>query len=84
MSENLTGGVLVLRNKIFSHISWQGLPPNNVVAALAERQEMTKQIQDVEEKVRNGTIEASLMVEDGQAQAGTLAEFNESQAWWGR
>ena len=55
-----------------------------MAAALAERQEMTKKIQDVEEKVRNGTVEASLMVEDGQAQAGTLAEFYEAQARWGR
>lgn len=45
---------------------------------------MTKQIQDVEEQVRNRTVEASLMVEGGQAQAGTLAEFYEAQARWGR
>ncbi|KAF5957779.1 hypothetical protein HYC85_005004 [Camellia sinensis] len=45
---------------------------------------MTKQIQDVEEKVRNVTVEAASVVEDGQAQAGTLAEFYEAQALWGR
>ncbi|XP_057485564.1 CRM-domain containing factor CFM3, chloroplastic/mitochondrial [Actinidia eriantha] len=83
--KNLTGGILLLRNKFFIVIyRGKDFLPTNVAAALAERQEMTKQIQDVEEKVRNGTVEASLMVEDGQAQAGTLAEFYEAQARWGR
>lgn len=55
-----------------------------MASALVERQEMTKQIQDIEEKVRNRSTEAFLMVEGGQAQAGTLAEFYEAQARWGR
>lgn len=63
--------------------------PTNVAVALSERQELTKQIQDVEEKVRCRTVEASAPPsitedEEGQALAGTLAEFYEAQARWGR
>ncbi|XP_028053275.1 CRM-domain containing factor CFM3, chloroplastic/mitochondrial [Camellia sinensis] len=83
--KNLTGGVLLLRNKYFIVIyRGKDFVPTNVAAVLEERQEMTKQIQDVEEKVRNVTVEAASVVEDGQAQAGTLAEFYEAQALWGR
>ncbi|KAF7134944.1 hypothetical protein RHSIM_Rhsim08G0134100 [Rhododendron simsii] len=83
--KNLTGGVLLLRNKYFIVIyRGKDFLPTSVASALVERQEMTKQIQDVEEQVRNRTVEASLMVEGGQAQAGTLAEFYEAQARWGR
>ncbi|XP_058227667.1 CRM-domain containing factor CFM3, chloroplastic/mitochondrial [Rhododendron vialii] len=83
--KNLTGGVLLLRNKYFIVIyRGKDFLPTSVASALVERQEMTKQIQDVEEQVRNGTVEASLMVEGGPAQAGTLAEFYEAQARWGR
>lgn len=84
--KNLTGGVLLLRNKYFIVI-YRGkdfLPPS-VAAALAERQELTKQIQDVEEKVRIRAVEPAQSGEDkGQAPAGTLAEFYEAQARWGR
>ncbi|CAL5374288.1 unnamed protein product [Camellia sinensis] len=77
--------VLLLRNKYFIVIyRGKDFVPTNVAAVLEERQEMTKQIQDVEEKVRNVTVEAASVVEDGQAQAGTLAEFYEAQALWGR
>lgn len=57
------------------------LPPT-VASALAERQEMTKQIQDVEEKVRGGPA-AVPVAEEKEAVAGTLAEFYEAQARWG-
>ncbi|KAI8019042.1 hypothetical protein LOK49_LG04G01723 [Camellia lanceoleosa] len=83
--KNLTGGVLLLRNKYFIVIyRGKDFVPTNVAAVLEERQEMTKQIQDVEEKVRNVTVEAASVVDDRQAQAGTLAEFYEAQALWGR
>lgn len=47
---------------------------------------MTKHIQVVEEKVRTGGAEAIPSGEDGVGQplAGTLAEFYEAQARWGR
>ncbi|KAH6820974.1 CRS1 / YhbY domain-containing protein [Perilla frutescens var. hirtella] len=86
MSEELkalTGGVLLLRNKYFI-VMYRGkdfLPPT-VASALAERQEMTKQIQDVEEKVRGGPVALPVSEEKG-ALAGTLAEFYEAQARWG-
>lgn len=86
MSEELkalTGGVLLLRNKYFI-VMYRGkdfLPPT-VASVLAERQEMTKQIQDVEEKVRGGPIALPVSEEKG-ALAGTLAEFYEAQARWG-
>ncbi|XP_052179574.1 CRM-domain containing factor CFM3, chloroplastic/mitochondrial [Diospyros lotus] len=82
--KKLTGGVLLLRNKYFIVIyRGKDFLPTSVASALAERQEMTKQIQDVEEKVRNGMIESDFVVEDGQVQAGTLAEFYDAQAQWG-
>ncbi|TYK28430.1 CRM-domain containing factor CFM3 [Cucumis melo var. makuwa] len=82
---NLTGGVLLLRNKYFIVI-YRGkdfLPPS-VAVALAERQELTKKIQDVEEKARSKAVEATSSSIDGQAPAGTLAEFYEAQSRWGR
>ncbi|KAI3455423.1 hypothetical protein Pfo_012086 [Paulownia fortunei] len=81
--KNLTGGVLLLRNKYYI-VMYRGkdfLPPS-VATALAEREEMTKQIQDVEEKVRGGPA-AAPVAEEKEAQAGTLAEFYEAQARWG-
>ncbi|XP_009767017.1 CRM-domain containing factor CFM3, chloroplastic/mitochondrial [Nicotiana sylvestris] len=83
--KKLTGGVLLLRNKYYI-IFYRGkdfLPPT-VAAALAERQEITKQIQDVEEKTRSGPAEPAPLATDAQAVAGTLAEFYEAQARWGR
>ncbi|PHT47171.1 hypothetical protein CQW23_11379 [Capsicum baccatum] len=81
----LTGGVLLLRNKYYI-IFYRGkdFVPPTVAAALAERQELTKQIQDVEEKTRSGPAEVAPSTTDGQAVAGTLAEFYEAQARWGR
>ena len=145
--QNLTGGVLLLRNKYYIVI-YRGkdfLPPS-VATALTERQELAKRIQDVEEKVRCGVVDAAQLGEEerkvlpttvatvlaegqelakqsqnveeklqcgsvdvaqtgedvenkvqqgaldvaqagkdeGQALAGTLAEFYEAQARWGR
>ncbi|XP_051147774.1 CRM-domain containing factor CFM3A, chloroplastic/mitochondrial [Andrographis paniculata] len=81
--KRLTGGVLLLRNKYYI-VMYRGkdfLPPS-VAAALTERQEMTEQIQDVEEKVRVGQS-PSPVGEGKEASAGTLAEFYEAQARWG-
>ncbi|KAI4331503.1 hypothetical protein MLD38_029688 [Melastoma candidum] len=81
----LTGGILLLRNKYFIVI-YRGkdfLPPT-VAAALLEREAVAKRIQDTEEKVRNRTFDASLEREQGEAPVGTLAEFFEAQARWGR
>ncbi|XP_047329803.1 CRM-domain containing factor CFM3, chloroplastic/mitochondrial-like [Impatiens glandulifera] len=83
--KNLTGGVLLLRNKFYIVIyRGKDFVPTSVAAVLAERTEMTKQVQDVEEKVRIKATEAALLPVDGQGQAGSLAEFYEAQAKWGR
>ncbi|KAK3440453.1 hypothetical protein EUGRSUZ_B00725 [Eucalyptus grandis] len=113
--KDLTGGVLLLRNKYYI-VFYRGkdfLPPTvatalserqelakqiqdveeklrtgtvppTVATALSERQELAKQIQDVEEKLQTGTVDAAPSKEAGYAQAGTLAEFYEAQARWGR
>ncbi|RDX82468.1 CRM-domain containing factor CFM3, chloroplastic/mitochondrial, partial [Mucuna pruriens] len=82
----LTGGTLLLRNKFFIVIyRGKDFVPTSVAAVLAEREELTKQVQDDEEKVRYRAVDA---IPSGQgeatAQAGTLAEFYEAQARWGR
>ncbi|KAF8097382.1 hypothetical protein N665_0290s0040 [Sinapis alba] len=84
--KTLTGGVLLLRNKYYIVIyRGKDFLPSSVAATLAERQELTKEIQDVEEKVRNRDIEATQPVGDKvPAEAGTLAEFYEAQARWGK
>lgn len=81
----LTGGVLLLRNKYYI-IFYRGkdFVPPTVAAVLAERQELTKQIQDVEEQTRSGPAKVAPLITDGQAVAGSLAEFYEAQARWGR
>ncbi|KAL0441540.1 UNVERIFIED_CONTAM: CRM-domain containing factor CFM3, chloroplastic/mitochondrial [Sesamum radiatum] len=81
--KKLTGGVLLLRNKYYI-VMYRGkdFVSPSVAAALAERQEMTKQIQDIEEKVRGGPV-AVPVAEEKEALAGTLAEFYEAQARWG-
>ncbi|KAL6010881.1 hypothetical protein ACLOJK_001323 [Asimina triloba] len=115
--KRLTGGTLLLRNKYYI-IIYRGkdFVPTSVAAALAERQELTKEIQDVEEKARIGAVgplnattslserlemmgvntdteektdqEAGAIthvgVVEGQPAAGSLAEFLEAQARWGR
>lgn len=85
--KDLTGGVLLLRNKYYIVIyRGKDFLPTSVAAALSEREELTKHIQVVEEKVRTGGAEAIPSGEDGVGQplAGTLAEFYEAQARWGR
>ena len=86
MVQMLTGGTLLLRNKYFIVIyRGKDFVPTSVAAVLAEREELTKQVQDVEDKVRCRAVDA---IPSGQgeatAQAGTLAEFYEAQARWGR
>ncbi|XP_010506878.1 PREDICTED: CRM-domain containing factor CFM3, chloroplastic/mitochondrial-like isoform X2 [Camelina sativa] len=82
----LTGGVLLLRNKYYIVIyRGKDFLPSSVAATLAERQELTKEIQDVEERVRTRDNEAVQTVgEKVSAEAGTLAEFYEAQARWGK
>ncbi|CAN1856524.1 CRM-domain containing factor CFM3, chloroplastic/mitochondrial [Linum perenne] len=98
--KQLTGGVLLLRNKYYI-VLYRGKDflPESVAAELAERQEITKHIQDTEEKLRikleaaasaavkedSNLVVASPSKEgDKTALAGTLAEFYEAQARWGR
>ncbi|KAI3740557.1 hypothetical protein L2E82_31025 [Cichorium intybus] len=84
--KRLTGGVLLLRNKYYIVIyRGKDFVPTSVATALAERQEMTKEIQDLEERVRNGKVEIiSNVEENGHALAGSLAEFYQAQKQWGR
>ncbi|KAJ8641659.1 hypothetical protein MRB53_018353 [Persea americana] len=51
--KNLTGGILLLRNKYFI-VMYRGkdFVPTSVAAVLAERQELAKDIQAIEEKAR--------------------------------
>uniref|UniRef100_A0A7N0RCK6 CRM domain-containing protein n=1 Tax=Kalanchoe fedtschenkoi TaxID=63787 RepID=A0A7N0RCK6_KALFE len=84
--QSLTGGVLLLRNKFYIVIyRGKDFLPTCVAAALAERQELTKQIQDVEEKVRTLPTEAApCNIDEGHPPVGSLAEFYEAQARWGK
>ncbi|XP_021736333.1 CRM-domain containing factor CFM3, chloroplastic/mitochondrial-like [Chenopodium quinoa] len=92
MSEELkalTGGTLLLRNKFFIVIyRGKDFLPRSVASAVLERQELTKKIQDAEETARIGSYVASSSYEAKDeaedAPAGTLAEFYEAQARWGR
>uniref|UniRef100_A0A0E0DUI6 CRM-domain containing factor CFM3, chloroplastic/mitochondrial n=1 Tax=Oryza meridionalis TaxID=40149 RepID=A0A0E0DUI6_9ORYZ len=84
--KNLTGGTLLLRNKYYIVIyRGKDFLPTSVAVALAEREELTKDIQNVEEQKRCIPIVHSMDDGlDGHALAGTLAEFQEAQARWGR
>ncbi|KAK7291427.1 hypothetical protein RIF29_06562 [Crotalaria pallida] len=84
--KTLTGGTLLSRNKYFIVIyRGKDFVPTSVAAVLAEREEMTKQVQDVEEKVRCGAVDATPSGQDKTTpQAGSLAEFYEAKARWGR
>lgn len=84
--KNLTGGILLLRNKFYIVIyRGKDFLPTSVASALAERQELTKNIQDVEEKARCSVVrESHADGLEGHALAGTLAEFQEAQVRWGR
>lgn len=83
--KTLTGGTLLLRNKYFI-IIYRGKDflPTSVAAAVTERQALTKPIQDAEERARSAALGATTSEDDGQPLAGTLAEFYEAQARWGR
>lgn len=84
--KNLTGGTLLLRNKYYIVIyRGKDFLPTSVAAALAEREELTKDIQNIEEQRRFTSIAHSAEDGlDGHALVGTLAEFQEAQARWGR
>lgn len=86
MAQKLTGGALLLRNKYYIVIyRGKDFVPTNVAAVLAERQELVNQVQDVEEKMRSGAVDATPWGEDeATTQAGSLTEFYEAQARWGR
>jgi predicted ATP-grasp superfamily ATP-dependent carboligase len=77
---------LLLRNKYYIVIyRGKDFLPTSVAAALAEREELTKDIQNVEEQKRCIPVVHSMDDSlDGHALAGTLAEFQEAQARWGR
>lgn len=84
--QKLTGGTLLLRNKYYIVIyRGRDFVPTSVAAVIAERQEMTKHVQHVEEKVRCKVHDVAPSREDeSKSQAGSLAEFFEAQACWGR
>ncbi|KAK1698941.1 hypothetical protein QYE76_015638 [Lolium multiflorum] len=84
--KNLTGGTLLLRNKYYIVIyRGKDFLPTTVASALAEREELTKDIQSMEEQRRCISIAHSPDDGlDGHALVGTLAEFQEAQARWGR
>ncbi|XP_028787005.1 CRM-domain containing factor CFM3, chloroplastic/mitochondrial [Neltuma alba] len=81
--KKLTGGTLLLRNKYYI-VMYRGkdFVPTSVAAVLAERAELAKQVQDVEEKMRSEAVDTTPST--STAQAGSLAEFYEAQARWGR
>ncbi|CAJ2676150.1 unnamed protein product [Trifolium pratense] len=82
--KKLTGGTLLLRNK-YHIVIYRGkdFVPTSVAAILSERQQLTKQVLDVQAKVQCRSVDVT--GEDvTTAQAGSLAEFNEAQAPWGR
>ncbi|CAN6451629.1 unnamed protein product [Victoria cruziana] len=81
--KKLTGGILLLRNKYYIVIyRGKDFLPSRVASALMARQELTKDIQAIEEKARNEPIES--VEAETESQVGTLAEFREVQARWGR
>ncbi|OIW11951.1 hypothetical protein TanjilG_02158 [Lupinus angustifolius] len=58
--KTLTGGTLLSRNKYFIVIyRGKDFVPTTVASVLAEREELTKQVQDVEEKVRFRAVDAT-------------------------
>lgn len=82
----MTGGILLLRNKYYIVIyRGKDFIPKSVAAALAEREELTKEIQDAEEQLRKGINgEPCATALEEHAPVGTLAEFLQAQARWGR
>lgn len=84
--KQLTGGVLLLRNKYYIVIyRGKDFLPSSVATALAEREDLAKDVQEIEEQIRGSvTGESCIDRIEGHALAGTLAEFQEAQARWGR
>ncbi|XLU68685.1 hypothetical protein S245_027738 [Arachis hypogaea] len=84
--KKLTGGTLLIRNKYFIVIyRGKDFVPTSVAAVLAERQEMTKQVVDDEEKARHRAIDVTQSgTDEATTQAGSLAEFYEAQTRWGK
>ncbi|CAL5215178.1 unnamed protein product [Lathyrus oleraceus] len=82
--KKLTGGTLLLRNKYYIVIyRGKDFVPANVAAILSERQQLTKQVQDVQKKVRCRAVDVT-GEDETNAQAGLLSEFNEAQVFRGR
>ncbi|KAJ4750320.1 CRS1 / YhbY (CRM) domain-containing protein [Rhynchospora pubera] len=84
--KRLTGGTLLQRNKFFIVIyRGKDFLPSTVASALAERQELADDIQNIEERTRGFVGESLPESEvDGNAPVGTLAEFRQAMAQWGR
>lgn len=85
--QRLTGGTLLQRNKFFIVIyRGKDFLPSAVSTALAERQELADDIQTIEEKTRGSFAGESLSesVVDESAPVGTLEEFRQAMAQWGR
>lgn len=86
--QTLTGGILLQRNKYYIVIyRGKDFLPTSVATALAERQELTKDIQEVEERARGIVTDVYVSQSTdikGHAPVGTLEEFQEAQARWGR
>ncbi|KAJ1687391.1 hypothetical protein LUZ63_018781 [Rhynchospora breviuscula] len=84
--KRLTGGTLLQRNKFYIVIyRGKDFLPSTVASALAERQELADDIQNIEERTRGFVGESLPESEvDGNAPVGTLAEFRQAMAQWGR
>jgi hypothetical protein len=90
--QRLTGGTLLQRNKFYIVIyRGKDFLPSAVSTALAERQELAEDIQTIEEKTRGSFVGESLSgsvvdesAPDESAPVGTLAEFRQAMAQWGR
>ncbi|KAI5382904.1 hypothetical protein KIW84_070352 [Lathyrus oleraceus] len=82
--KKLTGGTLLLRNKYYIVIyRGKDFVPANVAAILSERQQLTKQVQDVQKKVRCRAVDVT-GEDETNAQTELLSEFNEAQVFRGR
>ncbi|XP_042461830.1 CRM-domain containing factor CFM3, chloroplastic/mitochondrial-like isoform X1 [Zingiber officinale] len=82
----LTGGTVLLRNKYYIVIyRGKDFIPTSVATALSEREELTKEIQDTGEQLRENMVRKPCVnAHEGHAPVGTLAEFLKAQARWGR
>ncbi|XP_027166756.1 CRM-domain containing factor CFM3A, chloroplastic/mitochondrial isoform X1 [Coffea eugenioides] len=86
--KNLTGGVLLSRNKDFL-VFYRGknfLSPN-VAEALLEKERLAKTLQDEEEHARlraSALVTPSRVISDESGTAGTLGETLDAHARWGK